>query len=224
MSSQAGARTSPVFGGIPTFLGTRIADIEQIGPATIALVGLFLDHGGRAAFGSRFAARQIRYASTDITTRLAPETLDRCVDLGDLNVFPLEPERQEAAFRRQIGAIASTGAVPVLIGGRPLDAPLGTYAGLENTMTLNEAAVPTRFTTPAALQIDLAKAMSWKAQPGAFGRLAGAISGLPADKIGAVHLAGIAPELDVDGRRISTFAAELLATTVQMLAGACTCR
>ncbi|MFM8801714.1 MAG: arginase family protein [Tagaea sp.] len=213
----------PVLAGIPSFLGARIADIERIGPSDIALVGLFLDHGGRAGFGARFSARQIRYAWAETAVLLPPDTLARCVDLGDLNVFPLEPERQEAAFRRQIGAIAKTGAIPVIVGGRPLEAPLGTYAGLERTVKLGEADSAERLSTRIALLIDLAESLNWRSPTGAFGRVAETISRLPAGRIGAVHVTGVAPELDVDGRQNATFAAGILATLVRVLAGSRAC-
>jgi len=187
------------------------------------MVGLFLDHGGGARFGSRFAARQIRYASAEHSKPLPPDVLARCVDLGDLNVFPLEPERQEAAFRRQIGAIASTGAIPVIVGGRHFDAPLGAYAGLKSTVTLAEADTPGRLQPRTALSIGLDGALTWSAAPGAFGRFVGAISRLPADQVGAVHIAGIVPGLDVDGRHVADFAAGILDATVRMLAGVRPC-
>jgi hypothetical protein len=222
---QAGfAIANPTLVGIPTFLGARIADIEQLEPNWIAMVGLFLDHGCSTSFGARFAARQIRYASAEYAAPLAAETLARCVDLGDLNVFPLEPDRQAAALKRQIGAIVATGAIPVVVGGRPLGSLLGAYSGLEQTVTLGKDVDFGSEAMRAALQIDLNDALCWKAPPGAFRRVVDAVSRLPAHRIGAVHLTGVAPALDIDGRRAAAFAVGMLDATVRMLAGCRPCR
>ena len=84
----------------PSFLCAPVGDLDRLGPGIVALAGLFLDHGDQTAFGRRFAARQLRYACAldRIRSRAA------CVDLGDLNVFPLEPARQERLPRAFVRA------------------------------------------------------------------------------------------------------------------------
>ena len=189
----------------PSFLCAPIGDLDRLGPGIVALTGLFLDHGDPAAFGRRFAARQLRYACAlaRIRSRAA------CVDLGDLNVFPLEPARQEAAFRRQFAAIAATGAIMVLIGGRRLRSPLGDY--LDATATIEAGtSVPPSVTGKLAATVDLAPALGFTAPPRGLPALCDAVRALPRGRVAAVHMTGFAPDLDVAGRREASLAARVL--------------
>jgi hypothetical protein len=107
---------APALRAPASFLGLPTGDLEDLRPGDIALVGLFLDHGDNRGFGARFAARQIRYASRPAfgMGARAPEVTGRhrgrLFDLGDLNVFPLEPPRQREALLRQFTALLSSGA------------------------------------------------------------------------------------------------------------------
>jgi len=198
----------------PSFLCAPVGDLDRLGPGIVALAGLFLDHGDQTAFGRRFAARQLRYACAldRIRSRAA------CVDLGDLNVFPLEPARQEAAFRRQFAAIAATGATMVLIGGRRLMSPLGDY--FDGAATI-EAGTPVSTSVAGNLAaiVDLAPVLGFTARPLGLPALLDAVRALPRGRVTAVHVTGFAPDLDVAGRREAALAAYVLQVLTDHLGG-----
>jgi hypothetical protein len=198
----------PPMNAAPSFLCAPIGDLDRLAPGIVALAGLFLDHGDATAFGRRFAARQLRYACAleRISSRAS------CVDLGDVNVFPLEPARQEAALRRQIAAIAATGAVAVLVGGRRLGFPLGACIGAATVEVDDHARL--HGDTPLAAIIDLAPVFGPAPAPGVWRAMQASISALPRRRVVAAHLTGFAPDLDVAGRR----EASLAARTLQLLA------
>ena len=110
-----------------SFPGAPTGELEDLAAGDVALVGLFLDHGDATGFGARFAARQIRYASRPahgtalagpvVPAGAAPGRPGRVLDLGDLNVFPLEPARQREALERQFAALLERGARFVVVGG-----------------------------------------------------------------------------------------------------------
>lgn len=95
----------------PGLLGAPISDLRDVEPGDLALCGYFCDNLGGGPAGARFLARQIRYFSE------AAGPLERVHDLGDLNVFPLEPEKHEAAICEQLDKIAAAGCIPILVGG-----------------------------------------------------------------------------------------------------------
>lgn len=96
-----------------TFFGAPVADIEDLRPGDIAAVGIYCDHFSAGRPGGRFAARQLRYAST-VRRTPAPSGI---VDLGDFNVFPLEPQRTHDILSEQARRIFATGAKLFAIGG-----------------------------------------------------------------------------------------------------------
>ncbi len=96
-----------------TFFGAPVADIEELMPDSIAAVGVYCDHFSAGQPGGRFGARQYRYASA-ISGLPVTQTL---FDLGDFNVFPLEPGRTFNTLSDQSQRIAATGAKLFAIGG-----------------------------------------------------------------------------------------------------------
>ena len=96
-----------------TFFGAPVADIEDLGPGAIAAVGVYCDHFSAGQPGGRFSARQLRYVGT-MSSFPVPQSL---VDLGDFNVFPLEPQRTLNTLSDQSQQIAATGAKLFAIGG-----------------------------------------------------------------------------------------------------------
>ncbi|MGB3406238.1 MAG: arginase family protein [Jannaschia sp.] len=95
----------------PGLAGAPFGTLEDLRPSTPALCGYFCDNLGLGPPGARFLARQIRYVSP------ADADLGGAIDLGDLNVFPLEPEKHADALLLQLQKIAGAGAVPVVVGG-----------------------------------------------------------------------------------------------------------
>jgi hypothetical protein len=101
-----------------TFFGAEVGDLADIGSDKVACCGIFCDHLGSGEPGGRFFARQLRYCSSDAWTRNALSIdADNIVDVGDLNVYPLEPVRLGDVLRDQIGQIVRTGARPFIASG-----------------------------------------------------------------------------------------------------------
>jgi hypothetical protein len=200
----------PTCRSIPSLLGAPIADIDDVGRGDVCMIGLFDDHSDTARFGARFAARQIRYASQhDADPRLATPGAN-LVDLGDLNVFPLERDRNSSALIRQLKSIIAKGAVPVIVGGTFSMGPLMQQA-LERADDRKAAlfdlpgADPSGLAANDRIRIALTVNLSTWDQLAITAerpvtRLRHAIEALSPQSIGAVHLTGLAPELDFCGR------------------------
>lgn len=197
---------------VPTLLGAPAAELEELQPDEVALLGLFLDHGDPQRFGARFAARQIRYASATART----SAVAHCRDLGDLNVFPLEPARNRAALARQLGLIRAAGGKPVLVGGRlPADCLLPALLPDCRPWFPGEP----RPAGPLAVTLDLA-ALRW---PGVAPRpltgLLDALRAVPPAAIAAAHLTGLAPDLDEAGAVETSLGLHVLQALVGHMAG-----
>lgn len=224
---------APALRAPASFLGLPTGDLEDLVPGDIALVGLFLDHGDNRGFGARFAARQIRYASRPAfgMGARAPEVTGRprgrLLDLGDLNVFPLEPPRQREALLRQFTALLSSGARFVVVGGSAdLDgiaieaARLADGARDLRPLTLPGAGASDARTPAQAdlfVTVDLAPALDPAAGRGARSRLIEAVGALPACRVRAAHLTGLAAELDVSARAETAFASRVLEALAGLL-------
>lgn len=120
----------------------------------------------------------------------------RCRDLGDLNVFPLEPARNCAALTRQLGVIRAKGGRPVLVGGR-----LPAECGLATLLPGGSLWSPGEPSTAGSLAVTLDLApLRW---PGMVQRpltgLLDALRAVPPAAIAAAHVAGLAPDLDEAG-------------------------
>jgi hypothetical protein len=221
----------PTTRGHATLLGAPVGDLEDLAPGDVGLVGLFMDHGDERGFGARFAARQIRYASRPAYSMAPPATAPtvargRLFDLGDLNVFPLEPIRHREALERQFFALLGTGARFIVVGGsmrleaimataarhRPHAAPLHAVVvdGCEPSV-----AIPPEGHLFAT--VDLARLF----EPAAAGRpktrMLNAIRALPPERVFAAHLTGLAPELDLSARHDTSAAALMLDALVRHL-------
>lgn len=101
------------FDMIPSFMGAPIGDLEDLVPDQVAIAGYFCDNLDAPAAGQRYLARQLRYASQ------SEKTLSNTIDLGDLNVFPLDPSKHYSAVISQCQTVLETGARLVLVGGDP---------------------------------------------------------------------------------------------------------
>ena len=99
------------FDAIPSFLGVRVGDLEDLMPNQIAIAGYFCDNLDQPMAGQRYLARQLRYVSQ------SEKALPNALDLGDVNVFPLELDKHFSAVIAQCGAVLETGARMVLVGG-----------------------------------------------------------------------------------------------------------
>ena len=96
---------------VASFFGAEVGDIEDLHPGMVACCGVFCDHFGNREPGGRFFARQMRYCSSDPWTRNElGYSQKNIIDLGDLNVYPLEPQRLGEVLREQVRRVVETGA------------------------------------------------------------------------------------------------------------------
>ncbi len=144
------ARLMPV----STLLGARAGDLEDLTAGTVALAGLYCDHFSGGEPGARLAARQMRYgcshfarAGREPRARIASNV----IDIGDLNVFPLEPAKNFSALTDQTFRIAATGAKLLAFGGDYSLTP-ALIAGLKS------AGQSPRYVVRISQRLDLASA------------------------------------------------------------------
>ena len=103
---------------VPSFFGAPIGDIEDLSEGKIAVAGLFCDHFSAGEPGARYAARQLRYASLPVLTHrpnIAPA--NNIIDVGELNIFPIEPQKTLSILKEQSFRIHQTGAKLLTLGG-----------------------------------------------------------------------------------------------------------
>lgn len=119
---------------VSTFFGAPVSDIEGLRLGDIAAVGVYCDHFSAGRPGGRFAARQLRYSSTSSKASASRSV----VDLGDFNVFPLEPERTQDVLSEQSQRIVATGAKLFAIGGDYSVSPalVGGVTGNDKTKSI----------------------------------------------------------------------------------------
>lgn len=218
---------------IPSFLGVPIGEVEDVRPGDICLVGLFFDHADGIGFGARFAARQLRYASNAAyglcsEREMSGGQFPRCHDLGDLNVFPLEPLRLREALIRQARAVFEARGRLVVIGGAMdlkeiLQAAYTAvwpdrFLALHTIGGRERHAVPQEEAEALAVNVDLSSLYCPPRFPGRPKKqLLDAIAGLPVNRIDAVHLTGFAPALDLSGRYETALALHVLRAVVARL-------
>ncbi|MBI4337985.1 MAG: agmatinase family protein [Chloroflexi bacterium] len=121
----------PAFAGILTMLRAPKAEVEDLKEGMVAILGVPYDLSTTGRIGARFGPRSMRETATyyashiergdliEVTTGqvlVAPKEL-RLVDLGDLNVYPVDWPKTEAALREAIARILERGAFPVVLGG-----------------------------------------------------------------------------------------------------------
>ncbi|MCH8088849.1 MAG: agmatinase family protein [Chloroflexi bacterium] len=121
----------PGMAGITTFLGLPEGDVEHLKEGMVAIAGVSYDLSCTSRIGARYGPRAIRDSSryytgafersdlVEITTggRMKMSSRLKILDLGDLNVYPLDWPRSEASLRDSMYQMALTGATPVILGG-----------------------------------------------------------------------------------------------------------
>lgn len=190
----------------PSFLGAPVGDLEDLVSGQVALVGYFCDNLERPSAGQRYLVRQLRYAS-------GPEnTQGNAIDLGDVNVFPLETEKHFSAVEAQCRSVLKKGARMVLVGGDSSGLKaLGIAAqqvigtGVRVVSLAASAQDDLSKTTPIVLSVDLQDlAGIWLSQPHRLGGLSPAqmVAQIDAVEGNAIAAAvfGLAPALDAHGK------------------------
>ncbi|WP_170361242.1 hypothetical protein [Ruegeria arenilitoris] len=211
------------FDGIPSFLGMPVGDLEDLVPGQVAVAGYFCDNLDRPAAEQRYLARQLRYASQP---GKAPAN---AIDLGDVNVFPLEPDKHFSAVVSQCEAVLKTGARMVLVGG---DSSGLKALGIA-TQKVTGADVPVIQVTggvagqlshaqPVILSVDLQElAGKWVSHPRRLTGMSPAqmiaqIDTTPGN-VTAAAVFGLAPALDDRGRTESCAALAILQAVTERL-------
>ena len=215
------------FDAIPSFLGASIGDLEDLVPGQVAIAGYFCDNLARPSAGQRYLARQLRYASCPTVTPA------NAIDLGDVNVFPLEPDKHFLAVASQCESVLETGARMVLVGGdssglEALDVAARQVTGADVPIIgVNGGAVShLPRTQPVILSVDLQElAGKWVSHPHRLTGMSPAqviaqIDATPGDTIAAAVF-GLAPELDNRGKAETRAALAILqAVTARLEKGA----
>src|SRR3954453_5651397 len=121
-------RYGPQFGPDITFLGVPavdVADAAALTAADVVVVGAPFDGGTSHRPGTRFgpqAIRQACYLPQDgsrphLALRVDALRDVRVVDAGDVEMTPGDTERALGALEEAVFAVASAGAVPLVLGG-----------------------------------------------------------------------------------------------------------
>ncbi len=211
------------FDMIPSFLGVRVGDLEDLMPNQIAIAGYFCDNLDQPVAGQRYLARQLRYAS-------GPDNAPtNAIDLGDVNVFPLEPEKHFSAVISQCKAVLKTGARMVLVGGdtsglKALSIAVRNITGEDVPVVsiIGDITVNLSKTQPVILSVDLQElASNWTSQLHRLTGLSPAemIARIDATKgnVIAVAIFGLAPALDSRGSTETRAALAILQAVTERL-------
>jgi arginase family enzyme len=211
------------FDTIPSFLGVPVGDLENLVPGEVALAGYFCDNLDRPAAGQRYLARQLRYAS------LPRNASASAIDLGDVNVFPLEPDKHFSAVISQCGAVLKTGARMVLVGGdssglKALGIAARQVTGVDVSVVSVTGGITDNLskTQPIILSVDLQElAGNWMSQPRRLTGLSPAqmiaqIDANPGNVIAAAVF-GLAPALDSHGSTETRAALAILQAVAERL-------
>ena len=200
-----------------------VGDLEDLVPDQVAIAGYFCDNLDRPVAGQRYLARQLRYASQPGN---APAN---AIDLGDVNVFPLEPDKHLSAVVSQCEAVLETGARMVLVGGDSsglkalgiavrkitgADVPVfSVTGGITGNLSKTESII---------LSVDLQElAAIWMSQPHRLAGLSPAqmIAQIDATmgNVVAAAIFGLAPELDSRGSTETRAALVILQAVTERL-------
>ena len=211
------------FDSIPSFLGLPVGDLEDLVPGQVAIAGYFCDNLDRPAAGQRYLARQLRYASRP------GEVPANAVDMGDVNVFPLEPDKHFSAVIAQCESVLKTGTPMVLVGGdsgglKALGSAAQKVTGADVPVipVTGGIAGDLSRTQPVILSADLQElAANWVSQPRRLIGLSPAqiIAQIDASpgKVIAAAVFGLAPALDNRGSTETRAALAILQAVVERL-------
>ena len=120
--------------GIPTFMRAPQRSLEDLQPGALALVGVPYDYACGSRPGARWGPQAIRQSSLYFDHFLIPESdqtfIDistgkefylkgdiQVVDLGDVDLFPMDVERTMETISGFIQQVVDKGAIPIVLGG-----------------------------------------------------------------------------------------------------------
>jgi len=116
----------PAYVGLPSFQKLPwVTDAEALARESpdVAIVGAPYDDSVSHRPGARFGPRAIRQASynagaiNSLQLDIEPYDWLNVVDAGDAPVTPMDIERAHAVIERKVFDVASSGAVPIVLGG-----------------------------------------------------------------------------------------------------------
>ncbi len=116
----------PTYVGLPSFMKLPwVPDPAELRArkVDVAIVGAPFDDAVSHRSGARFGPRAIREAQytsgTIYSLQLDVEPFDvlKVVDAGDANIIPAWTDRAHAMIYRKVHEVASTGAIPIILGG-----------------------------------------------------------------------------------------------------------
>ncbi len=204
----------------PGLLGARLGDLACVEPGDIVMVGYFCDNLRGGPAGARFLARQVRYFSE---ADAAPGGVH---DLGDLNVFPLEPRKHASAIEKQLEMIARAGGVPLMVGGdrsgldilaQHIASRIGRAPVIREPGAMG---IDGDGTLPTLLAIDLSgglcAGLTRVGRTCRMAELVDRIDELPVRPLGGA-IFGLAPKLDWSGAAETRLAHDLLGALVRRM-------
>ena len=110
----------PRFAGLATFM--RLPYVEDVNDLDVALIGVPFDIGATNRAGARHGPRQIREMSTLIrrvhhVSKIAPFTLCKCADAGDVPINPTDLEVSLSVIERYFQRVHKAGVATLAAGG-----------------------------------------------------------------------------------------------------------
>jgi agmatinase len=108
------------FGNLPWVTDSEVIRARGV---DVAIVGAPFDDMVTHRPGARFGPRAIRTAQygsgslNSLQLDVRPFDVLTVVDAGDANIVPALPERSHAMIYRKVRDVASTGAIPIVLGG-----------------------------------------------------------------------------------------------------------
>ena len=102
----------PRISGIMTFMRAPVGYVEDLKEGMVAVAAVSYDISSTGQLGARFGPITLRE-----TSGYYGYSGDKIVDLGNLNVTPLDWPKTATDLRRQMYEIARTGVTPIILGG-----------------------------------------------------------------------------------------------------------
>jgi agmatinase len=117
----------PAYAGGGTFSKLPLVlEPDELVGYDVVIVGAPIDETVSYRPGARFGPRAVRLADVNGTYPPYAPNMDvgtdpfevlSIADYGDAPIIPADPERSHAAIKQTVGEIATTGAVPIVLGG-----------------------------------------------------------------------------------------------------------
>lgn len=116
-----------IYAGIPTFMSAPYVSLDESSKYDVAVLGVPIDFGSSYRLGSKYGPRAIReysvldriskgkYYDLDSERWLQSQDLSIC-DIGDLNIWPTNPEKNNRELINTISRIRQH-SFPVILGG-----------------------------------------------------------------------------------------------------------